>query len=94
MATIRLGDYTSITTSGEVIVVTRPTIMGGVATHIIDSEYGPEEIAFWLEARMTRRYSSLLAQEAFPNMKPEDREFLMSGITPEAWNKMFPKEED
>lgn len=28
-------------------------------------------------------------QDAMPNVSPEDREFLMTGITPEEWNDTF-----
>jgi hypothetical protein len=35
-----------------------------------------------------------LVQDIFPDMSDEDREFLMTGITPEEWNATFPKEED
>lgn len=31
----------------------------------------------------------LLIQQAFPFLKPEEREFLMTGTPPEVWNKMF-----
>jgi hypothetical protein len=34
-----------------------------------------------------------MVQVAFPNMNAEDREFLMTGITPAEWNEMFPKVE-
>lgn len=30
-----------------------------------------------------------LIQEAFPNLSAEDREFLMTGVTPEEWNEHF-----
>jgi hypothetical protein len=33
-------------------------------------------------------------QEAFPNMPREDREFLMSGVSPEGWKLLFSGEED
>lgn len=32
-----------------------------------------------------------LIQEAMPNASAEDREFIISGYTPEDWNKMFSK---
>lgn len=28
-------------------------------------------------------------QDIFPNLPPEQREFIMSGITPEKWNEIF-----
>jgi hypothetical protein len=30
-----------------------------------------------------------LIQNAMPNISADDREFIMSGITPEEWNEMF-----
>ena len=77
---------------GAPCVITRPCVMGGVATHIIDSPYDAEEIGKWLADRLMGNRNAL-AQDAFPLMQSDDREFLMSGITPEHWNKMFPKEE-
>lgn len=32
-----------------------------------------------------------LIQEAFPNMSADDREFLISGTSPEGWAKLFPQ---
>jgi len=31
----------------------------------------------------------ILVQDAFPNLDKEQREFLISGITPDEWNKTF-----
>lgn len=39
------------------------------------------------ELRMYER--GALAQEAFPNLSRDDREFLISGASPEGWAKMF-----
>lgn len=30
-----------------------------------------------------------LAQDAFPHLSADDREFIMSGITPEEWEELF-----
>ena len=30
-----------------------------------------------------------LAQEAFPNLSDDDREFIMTGITSQEWNELF-----
>jgi hypothetical protein len=35
-----------------------------------------------------------LAYKAFPNLSPADREFIISGITDEEWQKSFPTEEE
>ena len=33
--------------------------------------------------------SGVLAQEAFPNLSDNEREFIMTGITPEEWDNVF-----
>ena len=33
-----------------------------------------------------------LIQDAMPNLTPEQREFIMTGATPEEWNASFPEE--
>lgn len=33
-------------------------------------------------------------QEAMPNVSANDREFLISGISPQGWSNLFPEEED
>lgn len=35
-----------------------------------------------------------LAQDAFPFLSHEEREFLISGITPDEWNEIFGSEDD
>ncbi len=36
----------------------------------------------------------MLIQDAFPNLNVEQREFLLSGITPQEWNDTFGEEDD
>ena len=33
-------------------------------------------------------------QQIFPNLTPDQREFMLSGSTPEEWNSLFPDTED
>lgn len=35
-----------------------------------------------------------MIQDAFPTLSAAEREFILSGTTPEEWGKMFPKEDD
>lgn len=44
--------------------------------------------AAWYQWQMNRKH----IQEAFRNLKPSEREFLLTGITPEEWLKIFPPE--
>lgn len=34
--------------------------------------------------------NGITVQEAFPTLAPQDREFILSGITPQRWDDMFP----
>lgn len=76
-----------------VVVVTRPAMLGGMAMHTIISPYDAKQIADYLLGRFNRHRMALI-QEIFPNMSAEDREFLMTGITPAKWNEMFPKDKE
>lgn len=39
-------------------------------------------------------HAGMPIQDAFPELSADDREFIMTGITAEEWNQMFPPEED
>lgn len=45
----------------------------------------PEQVAAWT--------FGALIQDAMPNVSAEDREFLMTGYTPEDWDAMFSDED-
>ena len=44
----------------------------------------PEGIAAWK--------NGALIQDALPEVSPEEREFIMTGITPSMWNHLFGEE--
>jgi hypothetical protein len=44
-------------------------------------------------ARMGQWNGGLKVQDAFPMLSPDQREFLMTGLTAEAWNELFPDED-
>ena len=35
-----------------------------------------------------------MVQDAFPNLNPDEREFIMTGFTPEDWEQMFGLEDE
>jgi len=70
------------------VAITRPSILGEIATHNITSPYSGMDIASFLYKRVAGHPTPLI-QEAFPEMSAEDREFIQSGITPEAWAKVI-----
>lgn len=51
-------------------------------------------VSFDQMQRGHREYcAGALIQQAFPFLSAEEREFLMTGITPEEWDEIFPQEE-
>ena len=87
---IVVSHTSSITTDADGnVYVTRLNMHGKLNTYRLSTkEYSMMEIANWLHTR------GKLVQEAFPKMSAEDREFLMTGITPAEWAAMFPKKEE
>jgi hypothetical protein len=43
--------------------------------------------------QLDRWRTGTLAQDAFPHLSPDDREFIITGATKEDWARMFPPEE-
>jgi hypothetical protein len=70
------------------VYVTRPGMTGKIQTHSVGSDYTPLEVAIWLKLRLGGSRCKLV-QEEFPKMSDEDREFLITGITPIEWKQMF-----
>lgn len=60
-------------------VTKRSQLSGKVRTREIDVT--PMQIKRWQEGE--------LIQKAMPHLSDDDREFLMTGITPEEWDAMF-----
>ena len=92
---IPLDQYTNVTMDADGnIYVTRHCIFNSkVRTHkLATKEYDAIAVALWLKNRIERNPNPMV-QVAFPNMNAEDREFLMTGITPAEWNEMFPQAE-
>ena len=44
--------------------------------------------------QMDAYMSGVLVQKAFPQLSAEQREFIMTGITPEEWAKLYPEEDE
>jgi len=50
-------------------------------THTLDLPITEEQIAMWR--------AGFLIQDAMPHLSPSQREFLITGTTPEEWDEMF-----
>ena len=50
-------------------------------THEMEIDVSDKQIALWMEGA--------LIQDVMPSLSADEREFLMTGITPDEWNEMF-----
>jgi len=66
------------------LIKTRSILTG--ITHTRDIDVTPEQIHEWENGG--------LIQDVLPHLSPDDREFLMTGITPKEWEENFSKSED
>lgn len=66
------------------IFIKRSVLTG--LTNSMDIPVSEERVRAWLK-------SDELIQNAFPELTVDQREFLMTGITPEEWNAAFGEEE-
>lgn len=46
------------------------------------------------EDQITAYNNGALVQDAFPNLNADEREFLMTGITPDEWDNLWGSEEE
>ena len=60
--------------------ITKVSDMSG-KTHTLDINVTQEQIDAW--------HGGMLIQNAIPNLSPDEREFLMTGVTPQEWDEMF-----
>ena len=67
------------------MIVTRKSPISG-KIHSLDLDITEEQVAAW--------QAGAYIQNAFPNLSPDEREFLKTGITAEEWEAMFGGEEE
>lgn len=64
--------------------ITRTSMLTG-KTRTLDLNVTPQELAKWK--------AGILIQDAMPFLSDDDREFIMTGITPEEWKATFGDED-
>ena len=69
----------------KVFVHKKSMLSGKVNSMVLPTTQG--KIEHWISTCM-------LVQDAFPELNDDQREFLVSGITPEEWDDMFGEEDD
>lgn len=67
------------------MLITRTSLLSGI-THTRDIPCTAEQLQAWQNGQYI--------QNAMPNVSDSDREFLISGVTPEEWDEAFGEEED
>lgn len=69
-------------------IVTKKSILTG-CVNTMELPVPQKRVEAWLgEVPATRPY----VQTAFPDLTDEEREFLISGVTPEEWNELLLEE--
>lgn len=63
------------------MLIKRKSIYSGVISEM-DIDVTPTQINAWY-------WQGELIQNAMPNLSAQEREFMMSGITPTEWDEMF-----
>jgi hypothetical protein len=62
------------------MLVTKTSVLSGV-TRTMDMSVTSEQLCLWR--------GGMLIQDAMPNLSADEREFLMTGITPDEWDDAF-----
>jgi hypothetical protein len=65
-------------------IIKRSQFTGKISAR--DINVTDEQLANWT--------NGMLIQDAMPNISAEDREFLITGATPEEWEELYGKEEE
>ena len=67
------------------MLIKRTSVLTGIE-RTMEIPCTAEQLAIWA--------AGALAQDAFPDLTPEQREFIMTGIIPEEWDEAFQEEPD
>ena len=67
------------------MLITKQSALSG-KTNTKDIMVTQEQIDAWK--------AGMMIQDAMPSLNADDREFILTGITPEEWNGVFPHGDD
>jgi hypothetical protein len=62
------------------MLITRKSLFTG-KTHTLEINVTPEQLRTW--------ENGMVIQRAMPHLTPDEREFIMTGITAEEWKNLF-----
>jgi len=67
------------------MLITKKNMITGVP-HTMELDVTPQQIKAW--------ENGMFIQDAMPNLSPDEREFILTGMTAEDWNALFAEEEE
>lgn len=67
------------------MLITKKSFISGIE-RTLEIPVTQEELDNWK--------GGMLAQEAFPNLTADQREFIMTGVTPEEWEETMKEDEE
>lgn len=67
------------------MLITKKSFISGIE-RTLEIPVTQEELDKWK--------GGMLAQEAFPNLTADQREFIMTGVTPEEWEETLKEDEE
>jgi hypothetical protein len=76
----------SITVTEEGPIVEASSILDGSVSNRLIRDLTPAMFQEWIDGA--------LIQVAMSALSPDDREFLITGITPDKWDDIFPEDDD
>ena len=60
-------------------------------SNAMEIDVNPEKLYMW--DSFERKPGTPLIQDFFPELTDDEREFILTGITPKEWGALFPEEE-
>lgn len=95
MAKHQIGERTVVfSVAGDSkVYLTRPSIITGNTTTMGFEGVDIETMLEWVTGRAQRANVPMI-QDAFPQLNNEEREFILSGVTPNEWKEYIATKED
>jgi len=93
MVKYEIGDTAILELKFGAIAVKKKSIVTGKMNIMTMTGTTAHDLATWLRKREHGEPRKLV-QDEFPLLTKEEREFIISGITPEEWRATFPPEKE
>lgn len=67
------------------MLITRKSVLSGIE-RTLEINVTQEQLENWM--------NGVLIQDAMPNLSPDEKEFIMTGITSDEWDEAFKEDEN